>query len=219
MKEVIIVLNLSQQAVEDMLVDLERLKAHLLKVYQEETVLGFTNTRIKPMYRDPLEIHGYKVFQFAYAGSLPLNKMNDKKLKRLTRSYMEWCTHNIYNTKESGLPFEKAKVFIQHFYKDYIISDLDNRNHKYILDAIRMAQIIKDDNWQSISLDIAGYSDKTNHVQVYVVEDHNKHDFAKYLDDNKYQLIKKPLPHEMFIKETEQFEQHQTEEIEPTNFW
>lgn len=215
----VFVINLSQKAVEEMLLDLERLKVHLLKVYQEESVLTFTNEKINLEYRNPIIINGYPVFQFAYAGSLPLNKTDDKELKKLTRSYMEWCTHNIYKPNEYGLPLNKAKVFIQHFYKDNIISDLDNRNHKYILDAIRMAQIIEDDNWQNISLDISGHKDNTSHVQVYVLEESNKHDFSKYLDENKYALIKKSLPHEMFINKIEQDEPQKKEEIEINDFW
>jgi len=216
---VIIILNLNQKVVEDILLDLERLKSHLLNVYQKEKVLEYTSMINNPEYKQPLRINGYSVFQFAYAGSIPLNRLDDEELRNLTKSYMEWCTHSIYNPKEHGLPFKRAKIFIQHFYKNKVIRDLDNRNHKFILDAIRLARIIKDDNWQNISLDISGHLDERNHVQVYVVDEKNKHHFAKYLDDHKYKLQKTPFPHEMFMKKRTELNQNAAKEVEVSNFW
>jgi len=204
---VTIILNINQKVIEDVLLDLETLKSNLLNNYQREQVIE--HTARNDGYQKPLIINGYPVYQFSYAGSLPLNKTSDDKLKNLIKSYTEWCTHNIYSPKDKVLPFKKAKIFIQHFYNNNVITDLDNRNHKYIIDAIRMAQIIEDDSWQNVSLDISGYIDDKSHVQVFVVDDKHKHDFAQYLDIHRYELIKKPFPHEMFMKETDESEQEE----------
>lgn len=144
--------------------------------------------------KQPIIINGYKVYQFSLQGTLLLNKVKDKTTIDHSKKYIEGCICNTYDIKKNDLPLKKARVFIQHFYSNYIIRDLDNRNHKLIIDALRYACIIQNDSWQHLSLDISGHKDDTDHVQIYVVDDQYKYEFGQYLEKNSNKLKQKPLP-------------------------
>src|SRR5699024_278897 len=204
----------------DMLEDIERLRTQLLDTYQRETVFDYINSENRNTeYTKPLIINNYPVFQFAYAGPLILNEIKDEKANKNMKSYIEWCTYNLYQPEIKGTPFQNARIFIQHFYKNNIISDLDNRNHKYIIDALRLGRIIKDDSWQNISLDISGHLDNKEHIKVYIIEEKNKYDFAKYLDENKHNLKVNPFPHEMFLRFQKEEKNTNEEQSEIDEFW
>jgi len=48
--------------------------------------------------------------------------------------------------------------------------DLDNRNKKYVFDAIRDTGVLHDDTWQDISMmDIGFFDEHSNHLQVFVL--------------------------------------------------
>src|SRR5699024_994984 len=138
----------------NMLEDIERLRTQLLDTFQRETVFDYINDKERE-YRKPIMVHGYPVFHFACDGPLLLNEVTDKKTNKNMKSYIEWCMYNLYQTEENGLPLQNARIFIQHFFKNNIISDLDNRNHKFIIDALRILRIIKDDNCQTVAFDIS----------------------------------------------------------------
>jgi len=184
----------------DALLHLEKLKYNLLLNYQRDLTMDNRLSDTAKMHKEPLIIHGYPVFSYALAGTLPLNNTTDHDLKQEVRGYIEWCIGRMYDNKSKYLPFHKAKVFIQHFYENDIIQDLDNRNHKYIVDALRLAQIIEDDSWQHLSLDVSGYKDNFSHVQVYVVEDENELDFAGYLKSHTHKLKDEPTAFKGYLE-------------------
>lgn len=180
--------------------ELEQFKSRLLLYKQREQVLEFEENATEGDYWKPIYINGYPVFQFAYAGSFPLNDTQDEKINDLMKSYIEWCTYRIYNPDDDRLPLNRVRVIIQHFFDNERITDLDNYNHKFIMDALRMSNIFKDDSWLQVALDISGHKDDYSHIQVYVVEEENRLDFLQYLEKNKHELKMKALPHEAFMK-------------------
>src|SRR5699024_8784644 len=63
----------------------------------------------------------------------------------------------------------KTVILFAHFFNDLSTRDLDNRNKKHVLDAIKITGIIEDDNWQDVILLDVGYLDRgNNHLQVFV---------------------------------------------------
>lgn len=69
-------------------------------------------------------------------------------------------------------PFEKARVTLTYFFKDDIRRDPDNYSGKFILDGLKTAGIIKDDNFNCIELQLRkGGKDKVNpRVEIEVEE-------------------------------------------------
>ncbi|WP_193065422.1 hypothetical protein [Oceanobacillus oncorhynchi] len=188
---------IDEEKIGDLIRDLDRFKFHLLEAYQKIRVEDYQEDTVSIIYRQPQEINGYKFYQFSYSGSLPMYRWTDKHLIEKLKKYILYCTSNLYD--DIDLPLRKAKIFIQHFFSNGVITDSDNYHHKFIIDALRYSRIIADDNWKNISLDISGHADSWNHVQVYVVPDANKFDFGLYLEENKYDLVKKPYPHDEII--------------------
>ncbi|WP_040980421.1 hypothetical protein [Oceanobacillus oncorhynchi] len=184
--------------------DLDRFKFHLLETVHKTRKYEFLEEQDTTPYHQPKSINGYKVYQFAFEGSFPLNDWSDKDLIEKIKAYIQHCTFNVYNESDSELPLSKAKIYIEHYFSNGVISDLDNRNHKYLLDALRYSRVILDDNWKNISLDISGFRDVTDHVQVYVVAAENKLDFINYLEENRYNLIQKPYPFDEIVKYNEE---------------
>src|SRR5699024_5626528 len=123
---------------------------------------------------EPNDINGYRVFQFSYDGMLPHYNDKDKKYIKAIRNYYNLLTSGVYKFIEKDERIQKAVVVFVQYFKDDIIKDLDNRNSKYVLDAIRHTGLMVDDNWKHLWKADLGFKDDTrNHVQVYVVERSN----------------------------------------------
>jgi Holliday junction resolvase RusA-like endonuclease len=61
---------------------------------------------------------------------------------------------------------------IIYFFKSLRVRDLDNRNRKYLIDAIKKTRIINDDNWQTVTLIEKGiFSNHDDHIKVYVLDE------------------------------------------------
>ncbi|MFC3041608.1 hypothetical protein ACFOGI_15280 [Virgibacillus xinjiangensis] len=140
----------------------------------------------------PLMVNGYPVYQFSYDGMLPLYKEGDREYLALIRNYYHRITLEEYDYSKVETPLNRAVLVIQHHFKDGIIRDLDNRNRKYIIDAIRQTRLVEDDNWKELSIVEEGLPDKQNHIQVYLLEKENKVDFLNYLEQHSHHLKKIP---------------------------
>lgn len=165
---------------------LEFLRAALLREtldeYQGYSMFRFNKT-IPNEDRKPLYINGFPVFQFVYKGSLPLFDKFDKKYLRSVQDYYFEATANLYNFKENKVRFDKATLIIQHYQREHIISDLDNRCRKFIIDAIRYTGVIKDDNWQTLSLYEEGKKTEGDpFINVFLVDERNTLEFLHYKD-------------------------------------
>ncbi|WP_176447355.1 hypothetical protein [Lentibacillus sp. CBA3610] len=179
----------------DLLKSVEMFKEETMRRLYEEKPKDINN---KEPSRNPLAtatprmVNGYPVFQFSYDGMLPLYKANDRDYAAMVRHYYQRITFESYNYADVQHQFGRAGLIIQHFFNDHVIRDLDNRNRKYVIDAIRYTGLVKDDNWQELSIIEEGQHDKGNHIQVYLVEEENKINFLSYLKHHQHQLKKIP---------------------------
>ncbi|MFC2947581.1 hypothetical protein [Virgibacillus sediminis] len=140
----------------------------------------------------PLMVNDYPVYQFSYDGMLPLYKEKDREYLALIRNYYHRITFEAYDYSKVETPLNRAVLVIQHYFRDGIIRDLDNRNRKYIIDAIRQTGLVKDDNWKELSIIEEGLPDKQNHIQVYLLGKENRVNFLNYLEHNSHHLKKIP---------------------------
>src|SRR5690625_1442145 len=150
----------------------------------EETV---KRTTVYPMAKaKPMVIGDYPVMQFAYEGMLPLFDNNDDKYNAIVRHYYYRSTLDSFDYSKMQLPLMKqATIIFVHYFNDKKIRDLDNRNTKYIQDAIRLTGVIGNDDWQNVwNMNIGYYDAEESHVQVYVVPTDNFTHFMNYLMEN-----------------------------------
>ncbi|GAB3051304.1 hypothetical protein [Virgibacillus ainsalahensis] len=154
---------------------------------REDAVSSNPLARTTPHY-----VNGYPVFQFSYDGMLPLYKENDRDYASFVRNYYHRITFESYNYAGIEMQFNQAVLVIQHYFQDNIIRDLDNRNRKYIIDAIRYTRLVKDDNWKELSILEEGLPDKQNHIQVYLLAEENRLNFLSYLKSNQHRLKQIP---------------------------
>src|SRR5699024_1832979 len=178
----------------EQLIMLEKLKVGIMKQINlnngnEDAVIP---TKIYPTAKvEPFQVNGYPVFRFAYDGMLP-HYIEDVEYNKIMSDFYFHATISGFDFEDYEDYFEQGVfiVFCQYF-SDSVIRDLDNRNKKYIQDAIRHSRIINDDDWERVSNINIGFTDDFNHTQVYVVEDDNVVDFLNEIMTNneKYKCI------------------------------
>src|SRR5690625_4136412 len=180
-----------------MLKSIEYTKSYLMKEYN---LLNYNDeairrTTVYPMARvTPLIINGYPVMQFAYEGVLPLDDKDDTAYLNKVRDYYYLSTFDSYDYSKMDLPiFDKATIIFVHYFSYKQLSDLDNRNTKFIQDAIRLTGVVKDDTWNNVwNLNMGFYDKERDHVQVYVAPTKHLGDFIDYLMKN-HETLKQPL--------------------------
>lgn len=180
--------DIRRENLKQLLKSIEYMKSYLMKEYN---YLGLNDeairrTTVYPMAKvKPFVVNDYFVMQFAYDGALPIY---DKDLAYLNKvkHYYYLATFDSYDYEKMTLPlFDKAVIVFVHYFNYLQFSDLDNRNAKFIQDAIKLTGVIRDDNWENVWNVHMGYYDKErSHVQVYVVEQENLGDFINHLQKN-----------------------------------
>lgn len=172
--------------------NLERLKVGIMKQinemnYNAEAVFP---TTVYPMAMvQPMVINDYPVFQFSYEGLLPHYKRTDKEYNKIIKDYYFRSTIDAYDFEAINIELGESFIIYAQYFKDDILQDLDNRNKKYIQDAIRQTGIIKDDTWKNVwNIDLGFKDEEYNHVQVYVVSRKNFIDFYSYLIENHKEI-------------------------------
>ncbi|OZU89039.1 hypothetical protein CIL03_08455 [Virgibacillus indicus] len=175
----------------EILKSLERLREETMKrMYEQEPNMDGESNPMAAI--SPLTTNDYPVFQFSYDGLLPLYKENDREYMSFVRNYYYRITNESNENQKNITQFDKASIVISYYFQDKRIRDLDNRNRKVIIDAIRHTNIIKDDCWKNISIFEEGYSDNQNHIQVYLLERSNLSNFLAYLE--KYHQVIRQIP-------------------------
>ncbi|MEJ9282362.1 hypothetical protein [Ureibacillus thermosphaericus] len=141
--------------------NLERIRTslYLEQVVQVELPKNMLNRPIE-QFAQPIMVNGYPVIQFRYESAMPLYSEKDKEYTALVRDYYFQVTSDMYNYPELNISFDKATLIIQHVFPDRIIRDLDNRNRKYLIDAIKFTELIDDDNFQKLSIYEEGFVKK-----------------------------------------------------------
>ncbi|GLY12709.1 hypothetical protein [Pseudobacillus badius] len=138
--------------------------------------------------RDPIYINGYPVFQFCYRGEIPLYDKEDPKYTATVRDYYLQATYNSYDFSNMPVRFEKAVMIIQHFFTNRSRRDLDNRNRKYLIDAIRHTGLIKDDDFNVLSILEEGFcTEEEPCVKVFLLEKRNFQDFLLHKETFLFQ--------------------------------
>lgn len=169
--------------VEKTLECLEMLRMNLYRDLVEAKTYPYQRVPIKHKnYFQPLAINGYPVFQFRYEGAMPLYDKENRELIQLVRDYYFQATLEMYELPEMNIQFEKAVLIIQHIFPDKIIRDLDNRNRKFVIDAIRLTGLINDDNFMNLSIFEEGYvkENAIPYVNVFLLNKENFQDFLTY---------------------------------------
>lgn len=140
--------------------------------------------KVKPAQAHPLSkvthevIDNIPYFQFSYDGMLPHFNERDNEHLSLIRKYYLKATLSAYDYSKIDYKFKNAFIVFVQYFKDNIIRDLENRNKKYIQDAIKATGLISDDCWHSVwNADLGFLDPESNHVQVYLV---SKEDFANF---------------------------------------
>jgi hypothetical protein len=125
------------------------------------------------------------MLQFSYEGFLPpYFEVNELPKEMLRERYRGWnkeyyilATRQAVKRQKIKPTFHgKAFLMIVHCFPNGIERDLDNRNRKYLIDALKLSGILLNDTWQDISIMEMGCLDKEAgaHVEVFVSTDENK---------------------------------------------
>src|SRR5699024_1817322 len=140
-----------------------------------------------------LEIKGNHVIQIAYDGLLPLYIDNTSYKQAICDYYFDatLCSYDFSGMEDY---YNKPTVIFFHYYDNKIIRDYDNRNYKYILDAIRHTRIMEDDNWQSMSTADFGFVSDINAVYVYICEEKKLPNVLSDLFENHEQYKEGNMP-------------------------
>lgn len=134
---------------------------------------------------EPLDVKGFPVYQFSYDGMLPHSDESDISYIRKIRNYYYQLTLDAYDFDNLEKRLDKAIIIFVQYFNTNLIKDLDNRNKKYIQDAIKRTGLIEDDSWDRVwNMDIGFKDEISNHVQVYVVEPSYFSLFFDYLLEN-----------------------------------
>lgn len=115
------------------------------------------------------------VFRILYDGALPpyfestKEDSHDAYYTQLRARYGKGFDMTKISNREL-LVACKIVIFIKHHFSDLGIRDLDNRNRKLLIDALRSNGVIGDDNWQSCAIYEEGILAEQNAVEIFVME-------------------------------------------------
>src|SRR5699024_10258595 len=144
--------NFRKETLKAMLEEMEVFRADLMDEINEMGVNA--NSSVPTSVYPPANIEKFvfndsTVFQFSYHGALPTHRGMSKQYNDLIRSYYHNATASSFSKLELGSvdrikDTNKIAVIFAHFYKNLRARDLDNRNKKYVLDAIKDTRIFND---------------------------------------------------------------------------
>lgn len=178
--------------VEKTLECLEMLRINLYRDLVEAKTYPYQRVPIKHKnYFQPLAINGYPVFQFRYEGAMPLYDEKNKNLLALVRNYYQ-ATLDMYEYSSLDICFDKAALIIQHVFPQHRVRDADNRNRKYLIDAIRFTELIYDDSMDKLLILEEGYIKKGTlpYVNALLLDSRNLHDFLPYREEYALKVFK-----------------------------
>lgn len=196
------------EELKDLLRNLEVMKSDLMeRICELENRIRVPGVPLETVYppaaAKQLLIRGFPVYQFAYEGALPLYQP-DGQYRASIRHYYFRATFEAFEHVVEPKTFRKAAVVVFHYFKNQQIRDLDNRNRKFLLDALRQTVLVKDDSWQDLSILEEGYFDPSgDHVQVYVLERENLSPFLTHMSSNHENQKIQPGSNDDFVHKQE----------------
>ncbi|MEC1178624.1 hypothetical protein P9B03_09030 [Metasolibacillus meyeri] len=131
-------------------------------------------------FYQPLIVNGYIVFQFRLEGAMPHYKEKDKEYLQLVRDYYFNVILSMYEVSSIDVKIDQAVIVIQHIYPSGI-HDVDNRNKKYLIDAIQRTCLIKGDDLAIYEEGIWDYR-CSPYVHVFLLEKQYLSDFLHHKD-------------------------------------
>ncbi|MFZ7947168.1 hypothetical protein [Neobacillus sp. 19] len=174
-----------------LLKSLEEFRVRLIREtgYLSEDVSYVAETSFRNKQSKPLQINGFPVFRFSYPGTLPLYDSHDKEFQAVIRRMYLEATFNLYDFNAIETRFDKATIIIEHHFKEAGIRDLDNRNRKYLIDAVRATGLIPDDNAHVLTLlEEAHLTDTEPYIDVFVLERENLFPFLTWRGANNREI-------------------------------
>ncbi|MBY9079561.1 hypothetical protein KIH86_03955 [Paenibacillus sp. HN-1] len=139
-------------------------------------------TAYPPCNFQHFEIKGIPVYQFSYEGMLPLY-IRDKAYENQIREYYLRSTMEALRNFRPQT-FNRALIYMCHLFSDLRIRDLDNRNRRHLINALRATRIIQDDNWKEVSFVESGFLDQAgkSRVELFVTERANTVDMIDFVE-------------------------------------
>src|SRR5690625_4541426 len=136
-----------------MLVRLELFKSEIMK---RINILEENKSMLRPVAVYPmaqfrtLKIKKYTVYQLSYDGLLPHHDNQDKHYLKVIRDYYYHATLGNFTSEFEYKRFRETVIIYAQYFREDVVRDVDNRNTKYIQDAIRRSGLIIDDNWHKV---------------------------------------------------------------------
>lgn len=123
------------------------------------------------------------IFQLSFDGMLPLYDKDNKFTAQIKDYYTLSTLEAIRN--ESISCFDHGFIYACHFFENLVVRDLDNRNRRLLINAIRYAGFIKDDSWEHVEIMESGFLDiaKSNHIEVFIGSQQNGLKMVKYVNE------------------------------------
>lgn len=129
---------------------------------------GYLNERLPKCKVATMEYEGELIVHLLYEGLLP-RYVKGQHYTQEIRDYYMLSTLQAVEENSINVTFSSESIiWIKHHFSSNIIRDIDNRNRKYLIDAIRHARIIKDDSQQLISIFESSVKSERDFVELFI---------------------------------------------------
>lgn len=92
-------------------------------------------------------------------------------LQNIYREEITKCLFKEKNRIPNFIEAEKVFVIILQYFKNNIISDLDNRFHSIVFNSLRSARIIPDDSWRNLSyMEDGKHTKESAYTEIYICD-------------------------------------------------
>ncbi|KGP77796.1 MULTISPECIES: hypothetical protein [Paenibacillus] len=115
------------------------------------------------------------ILHFSFPGVLPHYQVEHREKREIrqhirnSKAFYSDATLALVERLPFRIKYDHALIYIIQFFPDFVIRDFDNRERKYVLDALRYASVIGDDNWRNISVCESGEYDSGNpHTEIFI---------------------------------------------------
>lgn len=130
--------------------------------------------------KNPIQLEDMEVICFYYDDVIPSYKAKSKDKDMVTSRYFTLATTRQLAELKGFTLTDNNILYIEHRFKDKRSRDLDNRNRKLLIDALKYNNIINDDNMSNLSIFEHGKEGQpTNETLVFLLKED---DFLRFYD-------------------------------------
>jgi len=153
-------------------------------------------------WNNPLYINELEFYLFYFEDVIPTYKgaSKDKDYGRDIQKYYNQSISRQLNMAEPNVQQEKFVLVIEQYYKDKQVRDLDNRNRKLLIDAIKYNQLIKDDSMQELAIYETGTNGQPNNETIVFLL--KQSDFVHFIKERNGKLLQRITEEISFRKTT-----------------